>query len=42
VDEDVDAGWRNGSSSEILAAVELGIGGELGVDAGAAEEVESQ
>jgi hypothetical protein len=42
VDEDADAGWRNGSMIEIVAAVELGIGGELGVDAGAAEEVESQ
>jgi hypothetical protein len=41
VDEDVNAGWCNGSPIEIVAAVKLGVGGELGVDAGAAEEVES-
>jgi hypothetical protein len=42
VDEDADAGWRDGSSVEVVAAMELGVGGELGVDAGATEEVESQ
>jgi hypothetical protein len=41
VDEDANAGWCDGSPIEIVAAVELGVGGELRVDAGAAEEVES-
>jgi hypothetical protein len=41
VNEDADARWRDGSAIEIVAAMELGVGGELWVEAGAAEEVES-
>jgi hypothetical protein len=41
VDEDANAGWCDGSPIEIVATVELGVGGELRIDAGAVEEVES-
>jgi hypothetical protein len=37
MDEDANARWCDRSPIEIIAAMELGIGRELGVDAGAAE-----
>lgn len=40
VDEDSCAGWCERRSIEVEGAVDLRPGGELGVDAGRAEEVE--
>jgi hypothetical protein len=42
MDDNVDTRWSNGGTIEIKVAVDLGPGGEIGIDARALHEVESE
>jgi hypothetical protein len=42
MDKYMDTRWSGGCAIEVIGAIELCICGELGVDAGAAEEVKSE
>jgi hypothetical protein len=41
-DKDVDAGRGDGRAIEVVGAVDLGPSGELGIESGASEEIETQ
>jgi hypothetical protein len=42
MDKDADARWSDGGAIEVKVAIELGPGRELGIEAGAAQEIESE